>query len=212
LLRALGYRADLVDTGRKAVEATKAQDYALVLMDCQMPDLDGYAATGQIRERETSGGRRLPIVAVTAHALVGDSERALAAGMDDYLTKPVDRDALSRMLKRWISGREPTPPSTSFEIDPAVSRSQAVVRLFLEHAPKQIERIRAAAVSSDSVAVREAAHLLKGSCVAFGAPKMASVCRALENNPADKHALCLELEQSYAAIAESVRHESSASH
>jgi CheY-like chemotaxis protein len=210
LLRALGYRADLVDTGRKALEATAKNDYALVLMDCQMPDLDGYAATQQIRQRETSTGQRVPIVAVTAHALVGDRERALAAGMDDYLIKPIDRNALSRMLKRWIDEPEAAERVSGLEIDPQVSRSQAVVRLFLEHAPKQIERIRVAAESSDSAAVREAAHLLKGSCVAFGAPKMADVCRALENDPADRHALCLELEQSYAAIAASVRHQAAA--
>ena len=206
LLRALGYRADLVNTGRKAIEATAKKDYALVLMDCQMPDLDGYAATQQIREREAGTGQRVPIVAVTAHALVGDSERALAAGMDDYLTKPIDRNALSRMLKRWLDGRE----ATALEIDPQVSRSQAVVRLFLEHAPKQIERIRVAVESADSAAMREAAHLLKGSCVAFGAPQMADVCRALENDPADRHALCLELERSYAAIAASMQHQAAA--
>jgi signal transduction histidine kinase/CheY-like chemotaxis protein/HPt (histidine-containing phosphotransfer) domain-containing protein len=210
LLRALGYGADLVDTGRKALEATKRKDYALVLMDCQMPDLDGYAATQQIRERESGTGQRVPIVAVTAHALVGDRERALAAGMDDYLTKPIDRDALSRMLKRWLEAPAATKPASGLEIDPQVSRSQAVVRLFLEHAPKQIERIRVAAESADSAAVREAAHLLKGSCIAFGAPKMADVCRALENDPADRHALCLELEQSYAAIAASVQQQAAA--
>jgi CheY-like chemotaxis protein len=205
LLRALGYRADLVDTGRKALEAIAKDDYALVLMDCQMPDLDGYAATQQIRERETGTGQHVPIIAVTAHALVGDRERALAAGMDDYLTKPIDRGALSRMLRRWLDEPEVTEPVRGLEIDPRVSRSQAVVRLFLEHAPKQIERIRVAAESADSAAVREAAHLLKGSCVAFGAPKMADVCRALESDPADRHALCRELEQSYAAIAASVQ-------
>jgi two-component system, sensor histidine kinase and response regulator len=74
-----------------------------VLMDCQMPELDGYAATAQIRAAEPSG-RRLPIVAMTAAAMHGDRERCLEAGMDDYLTKPITRDRLLAVLARWLSG------------------------------------------------------------------------------------------------------------
>ena len=212
LLRALGFRADLVDSGRRAVEATALEDYAMVLMDCQMPDLDGYAATRLIRAREAGTSRRLPIIAVTAHALLGDSERAFAAGMDDYLTKPIDREALDRMLKRWVKGRESMVPTQALAVDPTVARSKTVESLFLQHAPRQIERIRSAIDSADPASIREAAHLLKGSCLAFGAPGMASVCRALESNPSDKHALCRELDQCYAAVVRALQSTESPAH
>jgi CheY-like chemotaxis protein len=101
-LRKLGYQADVVSNGRDAVTAICASQYALVLMDCQMPELDGFGATAAIREAEArSGGRRLPIVAMTANAMQGDREACLAAGMDDYIAKPVRIDELRDVIARW---------------------------------------------------------------------------------------------------------------
>jgi PAS domain S-box-containing protein len=104
-LQRLGYAAQVVANGRAAVEAVAgaARPYALILMDCQMPELDGYAATRAIRELERAGARRVPIVAMTADALPGTREACLAAGMDDYLSKPVQREALGRMLEVWLA-------------------------------------------------------------------------------------------------------------
>ncbi len=90
--------------GEEALVAAQQQRYDLVLMDCQMPEVDGFAATREIRKRESAGpaSRRLPIVALTANALKGDRERCLEAGMDDYLSKPIGRDELRAMLAKYL--------------------------------------------------------------------------------------------------------------
>ncbi|MCC7372131.1 MAG: GAF domain-containing protein [Chloroflexi bacterium] len=100
MLERLGYRADVVSDGREAIQSSQRQPYAAILMDCQMPDVDGFEATAAIREHETSG-HRTPIIAMTASAMQGDRERCLTAGMDDYLSKPVQIDALRAALERW---------------------------------------------------------------------------------------------------------------
>lgn len=134
LLAKLGYRADVVDDGRAAVEALARDRYDLVLMDCYMPEMDGFEATRVIREQQAStiGRRRsegedertgrmtnddgqstparVPIIALTANAMAGDRERCLAAGMDDYLSKPIASEALREMLERWLSGASPSRP------------------------------------------------------------------------------------------------------
>jgi CheY-like chemotaxis protein len=102
LLKRLGYRADVVDNGRAAVEAWRTGRYDLILMDCQMPELDGYEATREIRLLE-SGARRVPIVALTAHAMKGAAQTCRDAGMDDYLSKPIDRKALAACLAQHLA-------------------------------------------------------------------------------------------------------------
>lgn len=101
ILSKMGYGVDVVGTGHKALEALAQRPYQLVLMDCQMPKMDGFEATAQIRANDNRPGAYTPIVALTAHAITGDRERCLAAGMDDYLTKPIDREALRTTLEKW---------------------------------------------------------------------------------------------------------------
>ncbi len=103
ILDVLGCQSTTVENGLEAVEAVSNEKYDLLLMDCQMPELDGYKATQSIRVREQqNGGQRIPIIALTANALEGDREKALAAGMDDYLSKPFTLEQLSTTLSRWL--------------------------------------------------------------------------------------------------------------
>ena len=107
-LRALGYATEAVASGRAALTAVRGRQYALILMDCQMPDMDGFDTTAEIRDFEATlagvaGRRRVPIVALTANAMAGDRERCIAAGMDDYVSKPFSRDDLQALLQRWLT-------------------------------------------------------------------------------------------------------------
>ncbi len=210
----LGYTADIVANGRLAVEAWENGSYPMILMDCQMPELDGYAAAREIRERET-GGQRVAIIAVTAHALVGERERAIAAGMDDYVTKPVDAQLLQDALERWwprvslvpyaSSGSSipaPVLDTTGGSLDPGVRRSQGVVLVFLGHVPEQLSSISKALDSGDSEALRGAAHKLKGSCLSVGVPRMAALCASLESSPANPRELMADLEREFDRVRE----------
>jgi CheY-like chemotaxis protein len=119
MLQSLGCQVDLVDTGQQAVAAVSEVSYDLVFMDCQMPEMDGYEATRAIRSLEDQDKvrARLPILALTAHAMEGDRERCLAVGMDDYLAKPVTKEDLQNALEKWLapesSGQELRPEEAS---------------------------------------------------------------------------------------------------
>ncbi len=218
VLRELGYEADVVDNGRQAVEALARQDYPLVLMDCQMPELDGYQASREIRKHEAEG-KHLPIIAVTAHALVGERQRAIDAGMDDYITKPLNPKLLKEALERWWPRESLVPPApgaaphtssipaSSFadsdgSLDPTVQRSQSVVRVFLKHVPDQITAIKNAVATGNQEGLRAAAHKLKGSCLSVGVPRMAALCAELEAEPKNTEQLANELEREFAKVQE----------
>jgi CheY-like chemotaxis protein len=105
MLQRLGYRGDVASTGAEAVNLLGKGHYDAVLMDCQMPEMDGYEASRQIRHNER-GGRHVPIIAMTADALPGERERCLAAGMDDYISKPVKLHVVAAVLERWLAAKE----------------------------------------------------------------------------------------------------------
>jgi CheY-like chemotaxis protein len=120
MLERLGYQADIVSNGQEALTAFARETYAAIVMDCQMPMMDGYESTRRIRDQEqqsdSSRSRaHIPIIALTANAMQGDRERCKAAGMDDYLSKPVKTDDLGRILQRWIplSSTEAVPASAA---------------------------------------------------------------------------------------------------
>jgi signal transduction histidine kinase/CheY-like chemotaxis protein/HPt (histidine-containing phosphotransfer) domain-containing protein len=211
ILRELGYDADMADNGRHALDLLEKRSYPLILMDCQMPVLDGYQTTAEIRVRE-AGEQRVPIIAVTAHALAEERAKVLAAGMDDYISKPVSQQALAEALERWwpedaappqpkgaVASAKPerTNVIPGSALDPNVQRSERVMRLFLKNAPRDIEAIEAAITTGDPELVRQAAHRLKGGCLAIGVPRMASVCVQLEANPNNRAELLGELEHEF---------------
>lgn len=210
LLAVLGFDADTATDGDAALSSMESTRYDMVFMDCQMPVLDGYAATRRWRAMETeSGGRPVPIVAMTANAMAGDRERCLAAGMDDYLSKPVAREQLDACLQRWLP-RQPLPAGTphgsqaAAAPESASSAAQAralpildnsvidelyevagadtitILQLFLEDAPGMIERLETAATNRDSMQLRDLAHTLKSSSANVGAQALANAARRIE--------------------------------
>jgi CheY-like chemotaxis protein/HPt (histidine-containing phosphotransfer) domain-containing protein len=226
-LEQLGYSSHVVDNGQLAIEALERGDYPLVMMDCQMPVLDGYQATAEIRRRQVAGAH-VPIIAVTAHAFEGEREKALAAGMDDYVTKPLTHAALREVLRRWwpaADGRGTheratadvaTPPpesakesatrsgTRSTSPEPAVDRppSSAVAQVFLRVVPEQLALLSAAVERGELAEVRRAAHKLKGACLAVREPSMAQLCARLETQPQDGAATCRQLRRELEDVAE----------
>ena len=198
MLAKLGYRADVVANGIDAVDAVGRFGYGAILMDCQMPVMDGYAASARIRERERDGAR-VPIIAMTAAALKGEREKCLAAGMDDYVSKPVKLGELKQALDRWVGGADhadPAEPRAADALDPfdpevvAMLRSLtpagqqdsflSLTRLFMTSAAALLETLRAAIARDDAAAVARVAHTLKGSAANLGATPLADACRQLE--------------------------------
>ncbi len=194
-IRDLGYRVDAVTNGYEVLEALQERDYDLVLMDCQMPGLDGYETTRRIRRRE-SDRSHLPIVAATAHAMSGDREKCLAAGMDDYLAKPYRREALAEVLHTWLSGQaDAVETSRSVEdeqddgpLDAATIDALSelgdllprAARSFLDHRVSVVSKMRDAVADGDIARLADVAHRLKGSAGALGALRLAELCTELD--------------------------------
>ena len=197
MLARLGFRADVVVDGVQAVQAVTHGNYDAVLMDCQMPGMDGFAAARAIRAVE--GIRRVPIIALTASALPGDRERCMAAGMDDYLTKPLTRDALVVVLGRYLPGQitrlEMTDALEAIvsPLDPrAVERIlelqepehpdvlQTLFELFERSTTERLAELVGAATSGDARTVEAVAHSLKSSCGMLGLRLMQEMCERLE--------------------------------
>jgi CheY-like chemotaxis protein len=192
-LELAGYRTDVASDGAQALEKVKRGDYLLVLMDCQMPVMDGYTATREIREFEKLRSKHTPIIALTAHAMGGERERVLKAGMDDYLSKPFRPESLRKLMRQHgIHSREKKPAfappaapakvdSLEVELNPTAKRSKRLVDLFLANVPGQIGALRDAIRGADAEETRAHAHKLKGSCLAIDAPPMAAAAETIQH-------------------------------
>lgn len=207
-LEKLGCRVDVAANGLEAVQALSQMAYDIVFMDCQMPEMDGYAATQAIRAREAQTGKHIPIVAMTANAMQNDREQCLAVGMDDYVTKPVKSEALSVLLHKWLHALP--------DISPGVSRVDADAGLsllatpppaldagllaalqelgesigpdslselmahFVQDTTASLDALRVATRTGNAEALARVAHSLKGSSATIGALGMADLCATLQ--------------------------------
>jgi PAS domain S-box-containing protein len=199
-LQRLGHECILVNSGVEALDALRDVAFDLVLMDCQMPEMDGYEATRRIRQLQ-SPVAKLPIIAITAHALPGEREKCLAAGMNDYLAKPVSIEQLGAVIRLWASktsAPSADAPGVTMEGDEqhvldrervssflAISRTQigfldGLVKTFRQDVPSRLDALRAAASTGDATDLALAAHALKSSSGSVGAKRMYAVAAAIE--------------------------------
>jgi two-component system sensor histidine kinase/response regulator len=196
MLARIGAQVDTAANGRIALEMFCAQPYGLILMDCQMPELDGYQASTEIRLLESAmaavqdiGTSRTPIIALTAHALEGEREKCLAAGMDDFLTKPIRAATLYDMLARWLSPQvaqaaaaEPALPDDALAAARQMygAKFAELAQLFLRDSPHRLDALAVAVRGLDAAQVANVSHTLAGSAGAVGAAQLSSMCKKLE--------------------------------
>jgi len=223
ILEKLGYQAEVAENGKEALEACARTRYDAVLMDGQMPGMDGFEATRRIREREReAGGPRLPIVAMTASAMKGDREKCLEAGMDDYVSKPVTPEALEAVLRRWVgapagSAEKAAVAATAsgglldeaivgslMSVDDDGSLMDEVVATFLKSAPGRLSAVRRAA-KDNAAQLERTAHSVLGSCGNLGCRRMAELCARLEvlgrsGSTEGAPDIARALEEEYAAV------------
>ena len=208
MLKSLGCETIIVPNGERALQSVQRNQYDILLMDCQMPVMDGYAATKAVREweQENGAGRRLPIVALTANALVGDAEQCMAAGMDDHLAKPYTRPQLAEKLARWLpselispqeeEGADRAAAATAVQIatealdqaalaniraiDEDGSVINEVIGIYLEEAPQNIAALKDALAATNTAELTRVAHAMKSASANVGAKSLSELCKRLE--------------------------------
>jgi PAS domain S-box-containing protein len=199
ILEKQGHSVTIAADGKKALSALRKDSYDLVLMDIQMPEMNGWEATRAIRESERATGEHIPIAAMTAHAMKGDHERCIAAGMDDYLTKPIHTPELLALVekignRKAVAERPQTVPVAELEPGPAIDMEDVLDRLdgdrelfhemaqlFRDGCPQAMEDLRRAIDNRDAQALERRAHNLKGSSANLGAVAVSHASAALED-------------------------------
>ena len=213
-LKKFGYSADVVENGKEAVEAFKKIPYDIVLMDCQMPVMDGYEATNEIRKWEktlkdgsahcsdsdlesTTGSKRVPIIAMTAHALKGDREKCLNAGMDDYITKPIHPKKMCDVIEKWLNEtegaheaeiiHESLPKDDIFDKNSFLERllgdedlAKEIIKGFIEDSLRQIDIIKEALDNGNANVIHYSAHSLKGAAANISATALKDLAYQIE--------------------------------
>ncbi len=207
MLNKLGYKTDVVANGLEALEALTRIPYDLVLMDCQMPEMDGFEATAAIRDASSTViNHGVPIVAMTANAMKGDRDRCLESGMDDYLTKPVKKENLAMVLDKWLSTL--VKPITTDENDRTGDISVGttdetlvfneaemlercdnipelvteILALAMADLPRRVDQLKQAVKEEDRKAIRDAAHTLKGMAANLSAPPLLNAATEMQNS------------------------------
>ena len=194
ILESLDHHVTVVSNGREALSAAQAGRFDLIVMDVQMPEMDGFEATAAIRKLEKATGKHIPIIAMTAHAMKGDRERCLAASMDGYVSKPIRvADVEQAVTQAMAANQSSDAGSTSTAEDSLVDEAailsgmdgnrkllRDLTRIFVADCPKQLVEIKAAIQMGDTERLRRAAHALKGSVGNFGAKKAFETASQLE--------------------------------
>jgi two-component system, sensor histidine kinase and response regulator len=196
LLKKRGHAVVLAGNGKEALAAWQRQPFDLILMDVQMPEMDGFDTAGAIRAEEKVTSTHIPIIALTAHAMKGDRERCLAAGMDAYASKPIRAaqlfEVIASLLSSDVTGAKGTPgpecpPAAVYDLDIALAVVAGdrellpqMAQSFLSHSPKLLGEIRESVLRWDGPALERAAHKLKGSVGSFGAQRAYQAALRLE--------------------------------
>jgi CheY-like chemotaxis protein len=198
LLERRGHSVILAEDGKQALAAVERHKFDLVLMDVQMPEMGGLEATQAIREKEKTTGAHVPIIAMTAHAMQGDKQRCLDAGMDGYLSKPLDPKTFLRTVEEIVASpqsseraKETEAASVGQQLDAKALLERfsgnkkllrTIVNTFREDCPKMMERIRTALTGHNAPALADGAHALKGSVGNFGPSPALETAREMEKN------------------------------
>lgn len=208
MLKKLGYTADVVTTGKEAIEALRQKPYDLVLMDCQMPEMDGFETVTRIRAGQPgASGPDVPVVAVTAHAMKGDRDRCIASGMNDYISKPLQRSELAQVLDRWLSKKTAPPLRAAHAFPGGESRPGAgidsrlifdrdalldrlsgdeaflkdIIECFIAQVPPQIQALLSAATAGDAREAEHLAHTISGAAANVNSQVVSEAASAIES-------------------------------
>jgi CheY-like chemotaxis protein/HPt (histidine-containing phosphotransfer) domain-containing protein len=204
-LKKMGYAVHIVNNGEEVLAAVAQGDFAAILMDCQMPLMDGFEATATLRKNALPGSRRIPIIAMTANAMQGDRERCLAAGMDDYLSKPINPTFLQEALAQWVQEAAAPPhpqpadgTGTLLDVAPVLLASPidfsrlddyfaddpdvivSLLNAFGTGTGPVLDRLHGALTARDGPAVASLAHEVKGTCGNLGVDGMAHLAGQIE--------------------------------
>jgi CheY-like chemotaxis protein len=191
ILRNLGYQVTAVSNGSEALRAAGQSPYDLIILDCETPEMDGYEAAAAIRALPGETGRRVPIIGLTAESTTADREKRQAAGMNDYIIKPVRAQTVASVLARWDTAAHSVAPPLAVDRDvltslAAIAGAQnptlvdELIELFLGSTPLRIAELRQALKKKDAKRIREVAHDLRGSSGQLGATRMEQTCASIE--------------------------------
>jgi signal transduction histidine kinase/DNA-binding response OmpR family regulator len=219
----------IVANGKEALQAMEEEKYDIVFMDCQMPEMDGYEATGWIRKIEEMSNLHTPVIAMTANAMVGDREKCLRAGMDDYISKPLDAAEFNGMLEKWLSQKkiirfpqdakkERSRPHTPVDMEHLKTFTDGdreaeaqLFQMFLTQSEIDLTQLDAAKNTAENEAWRKSAHKFKGAAANLGAKKLSETCFTAEKNfqasKTDKEKMLTEIQTAYAEVKDFITQE-----
>jgi len=197
ILEKMGHQLEIAHNGQQALATLESGAFDLIFMDVQMPVMDGLTATRAIRERERSSGGRIPIIAMTAHAMKGDRERCLEAGMDGYLSKPINSRSIEQMLERYFASEDTLSPRAREPVAETLSEEwsheralqhldgdrvllEELISIFLEEYPKHLSKLQHAIERREAGTIERIAHTLKGELGYLGLSASFECARLLE--------------------------------